>query len=132
MAVEDAFELLVEVLHGQRAQLEELCNGCGVYVSPCAEGAIQIVNDKARVLHEELCDGAGFCLGVCPTGALSIEVREAVAFDEHAAEIEMEKRGKTYIEQTCYVCGQGKDSQILLPCRKLAPACGSAPIACRC
>ena len=103
---------------------EELCNGCGVCVSPCAEGAIQIINGKARVLHEELCDGAGFCLGVCPTGALSIEVREAAAFDEYAAEIEMEKRGKTYIEQTCHVCGQGElgsgngDSRVLLPCRK--------------
>ena len=97
---------------------EELCNGCGVCVSPCAEGAIQIVNGKARVLHEELCDGAGFCLGICPTGALSIEVREAVAFDEHAAEIEMEKRGVTYIEQTCHVCGLGEDSRVLLPCRK--------------
>jgi NAD-dependent dihydropyrimidine dehydrogenase PreA subunit len=97
---------------------EELCNGCGVCVSPCAEGAIQIINGKARVLREELCDGAGFCLGVCPTGALSIEVRGAVAFDEHAAEIEMEKRGETYIEQTCHVCGQGEDSRVLLPCRK--------------
>ena len=97
---------------------EELCDGCGACVSPCAEGAIQIINGKARVLREELCDGAGFCLGVCPTGALSIEVRETVAFDEHAAEIEMEKRGKTYIEQTCHVCGLGEDSQVLLPCRK--------------
>ena len=96
----------------------ELCNGCGLCVSPCAEGAIQIIYGKARVLQEELCDGAGFCVGVCPTGALSIEVREALAFDEHAAEIEMEKRGKTYIEQTCHVCGQGEDSRVLLPCRK--------------
>jgi len=97
---------------------EELCDGCGVCVSPCAEGAIQIISGKAHVLHEELCDGAGFCLGVCPTGALSIEVRGAVAFDEHAAETEMEKRGETYIEQTCHVCGQGEDSRVLLPCRK--------------
>jgi len=97
---------------------EELCDGCGVCVSPFAEGAIQIINGKARVLREELCDGAGFCLGVCPTGALSIEVQETVAFDEHAAEIEMEKRGKTYIEQTCHVCGQDEDSRVLLPCRK--------------
>ncbi|MDY7040922.1 MAG: 4Fe-4S binding protein [Chloroflexota bacterium] len=97
---------------------EELCNGCGACVSPCAEGAIQIIDGKARVLHEELCDGAGFCLGVCPTGALSIETREAVAFDEHAAEAEMKRRGKTYIEQTCHVCGQGEDSRVLIPCRK--------------
>lgn len=51
---------------------EELCNGCGRCVVPCAEGAITIVDGKAKVLNEELCDGAGFCLGVCPTGALSI------------------------------------------------------------
>ena len=49
---------------------EELCNGCGVCVSPCAEGAIVLIDGKARVVKEELCDGAGFCLGVCPTGAL--------------------------------------------------------------
>jgi ferredoxin len=65
---------------------EELCNGCGVCVSPCAEGAIQIIDGKARVMREELCDGAGFCLGVCPTGALTLETRDAVAFDHEAVE----------------------------------------------
>jgi NAD-dependent dihydropyrimidine dehydrogenase PreA subunit len=97
---------------------EELCNGCGACVTPCAEGAIQIVDGKARVLREELCDGAGFCLGVCPTGALSIEQREAVAFDEHAAEAQMAERGQAYIEQNCHVCGSGEDSRVLLPCRR--------------
>lgn len=96
---------------------EKLCNGCGLCVTPCAEGAIQLLDGKARVVREELCDGAGFCLAVCPTGALTIEKRETVAFDELAAEVEMEERGKTYIEQTCHVCGQGEDSRVLLPCR---------------
>ena len=97
---------------------EELCNGCGLCVTPCAEGAIQIVDGKARVVRDELCDGAGFCLAVCPTGALTVEQREAAAFDEHAAEAEMEKRGTTYMVQTCHVCGAGEDSRVLLPCRK--------------
>ncbi|MDI7246736.1 MAG: 4Fe-4S binding protein [Bacillota bacterium] len=64
---------------------EEKCNGCGLCVTPCAEGAIQIVDGKARVVREELCDGAGFCLTVCPTGALSIEEREAREFSRGAA-----------------------------------------------
>ena len=97
---------------------EELCNGCGLCVTPCAEGAIQIVNGKARVIRDELCDGAGFCLAVCPTGALTIEEREAVPFDEQAAEVVMEQRGKAYIAQTCHVCGMGEDRRVLLPCRK--------------
>ena len=97
---------------------EELCNGCGACVTPCAEGAIKMVDGKARVVREELCDGAGFCLGVCPTGALSVEVREAPAFDEHAAEAKMAQRGETYIEQACHVCGAGEDCRVLMPCRK--------------
>jgi len=97
---------------------EELCNGCGLCVTPCAEGAIEIVNGKARVVRDELCDGAGFCLAVCPTGALTVETREAAAFDEHAAEAKMAERGTTYIEQTCHVCGASEDHRVLLPCRK--------------
>ncbi|MEA3376251.1 MAG: 4Fe-4S binding protein [Chloroflexota bacterium] len=96
---------------------EELCNGCGACVAPCAEGAIEMVNGKARVVREELCDGAGFCIGVCPTGALTIETREAPAFDEHAAEKKMAVRGETYIEQRCHVCSAGEASRVLLPCR---------------
>lgn len=97
---------------------EELCNGCGACVAPCAEGAIVMVDGKAKVVREELCDGAGFCIGVCPTGALTIEVREAVPFDESAAEIETERRGQLYIEQTCHLCGAGEQRRVLLPCRK--------------
>jgi MinD superfamily P-loop ATPase len=97
---------------------QELCNGCGLCVTPCAEGAIEIVNGKAHVVRDELCDGAGFCLAVCPTGALSIEEREAAAFDERTAEREMAAREKTYIEQSCHVCGAGEDQRVLLPCRK--------------
>jgi len=97
---------------------QELCNGCGACVAPCAEGAIQMVDGKARVIREELCDGAGFCVGVCPTGALNIETREAPAFDEHAAEARMAQRRGITIEQTCHVCGAGEEARVLLPCRK--------------
>jgi NAD-dependent dihydropyrimidine dehydrogenase PreA subunit len=93
---------------------QELCNGCGLCVTPCAEGAIEMIGGKAQVVREELCDGAGFCLGVCPTGALTltIEEREAPAFDARAAEAE-----PTYITQRCFCCDTGEDQAVLLPVR---------------
>ena len=97
---------------------EKLCNGCGVCVSPCAEGAIQIVGGKARVIREELCDGAGFCIGVCPTGALSIETRAAVPFDHEAVEAHLATQPATYIAQRCVRCGADEDAAPLLPVRQ--------------
>jgi MinD superfamily P-loop ATPase len=96
---------------------EDLCNGCGLCVTPCAEGAIAIVNGKARVISDDLCDGAGFCLGVCPTGALAVEEREAVAFDEAAAEEQQKAKGKTYIAQSCFRCGASEEGAVLMPAR---------------
>jgi ferredoxin len=64
---------------------EEKCNGCGICVPSCAEGAIRVIDGKARLVAEKYCDGLGACLGECPQGALTVVDAEAEAFDEEAA-----------------------------------------------
>jgi len=65
---------------------DQLCDGCGQCVIACAEGALKIIDGKARVISENLCDGIGACIGECPTGALQVVEREAEEFDEEAVE----------------------------------------------
>jgi NAD-dependent dihydropyrimidine dehydrogenase PreA subunit len=64
---------------------ESLCNGCGECVVGCAEGALQIIDGKAKIVREDFCDGFGDCIGTCPTGALSIVEREVTDYDPDAA-----------------------------------------------
>ena len=63
---------------------EEKCNGCGLCASACHEGAIDIIDGKAKLVRENFCDGLGDCLPGCPTGAITFEEREAPAYDEAA------------------------------------------------
>ena len=71
---------------------EEKCNGCGMCADACHEGAIDIVDGKARLMRENFCDGFGDCLPNCPTGAITFEEREAPAYDEAAVKKAQEEK----------------------------------------
>ena len=80
---------------------EEKCNGCGICIPSCAEGALQIIDGKARLVSDALCDGLGACLGECPQGAISVEKRPAEGFDHEAVEQMVKKNQSEHQPAAC-------------------------------
>jgi ferredoxin len=78
---------------------ENLCNGCGLCIPNCPEGAIKIIDGKARLISDLFCDGLGACLGHCPLGAITIEEREAAAYNEEIAMGNIVKAGENTIKE---------------------------------
>lgn len=76
---------------------EQLCNGCGACIEGCHEGALQLIDGKARIISELYCDGLGACIGDCPVGAITIEEREAEPYNEYAVMERIVVKGETTI-----------------------------------
>ena len=78
---------------------EEKCDGCGLCIPACPEGALQIIDGKARLVKESFCDGLGACLGDCPRGALSVEEVETEAYDQDGVIAHIKKRSPDLLEK---------------------------------
>ena len=103
---------------------EEACNGCGACATACHEGAIAMVDGKARLIKEEYCDGLGDCLPACPTGAITFEEREAPAYDQQAVEEHLRSRASAHSHPHGQGC-PGSQMRSMAP-REAAPQASAA------
>ncbi len=104
---------------------QEKCNGCGLCAQACHEGAIGMVDGKAKLLREDYCDGLGDCLPACPTGAITFEMREAPAYNQQAVQAAQLAK-KAEAEKASLPCGcPGSQSKTIV--REAASVSGSQP-----
>ncbi len=103
---------------------EEKCTGCGNCVVDCAEGAIEIIDGKAKVIADKYCDGLGACIGNCPEDALKIIEREADDFDEEAVEELLEQQKAAKKQAAPIACGCPSTTLKTFPTAGAAEPCG--------
>jgi NAD-dependent dihydropyrimidine dehydrogenase PreA subunit len=101
---------------------EAKCNGCGICVPSCAEGALKIIGGKARLVSDTYCDGLGACLYECPQGAITIEERQADEFNETAAK-QHHSEGKSVTGHAAAGCPSAK-ARVLKQSENITAACG--------
>ena len=106
---------------------EEKCNGCGACAAACHEGAIGMVNGRAKLLRDDYCDGLGDCLPTCPTGAITFVEREALAYDHEAVQANM--AAKKAASEGALPCGCPGSMAKSLERGAEEPVCRTAPAA---
>ncbi|MBQ2203393.1 MAG: 4Fe-4S binding protein, partial [Oscillospiraceae bacterium] len=110
---------------------EEKCSGCGLCASACHEGAIDIVDGKAKLVRENFCDGFGDCLPNCPAGAISFEEREAPAYDEAAVKAAQKKKAAEKLLREMQAKGGCPGSRVTELHREETPEREAAPVSAR-